>query len=67
MKLPPKKVKHIEKRVVDGVEQQVEFEEVCKKLFLFADTVVRRKRKNPASLLVIITRFPHPRRHLPTC
>ncbi|KAF9488678.1 hypothetical protein BDN71DRAFT_1512838 [Pleurotus eryngii] len=46
MKLPPKKVKRIEKRVVDGVKQQVEVEvevnveEVRKKLFLFADTIV---------------------------
>ncbi|KAF9488679.1 hypothetical protein BDN71DRAFT_1435968 [Pleurotus eryngii] len=44
MKLPPKKVKHLEKRVINGVEQQVEVEveveEVRKKLFLFADTVV---------------------------
>ncbi|KAL0961317.1 hypothetical protein HGRIS_006275 [Hohenbuehelia grisea] len=45
MQVPAKKVKKVVKQVVDGVEQSVEVEvdEEPKRLFLFADTVVRRK------------------------
>jgi hypothetical protein len=46
MQLPPKKVKKIERQIVDGEEQDVEIEvevhEERKRLFLFAPTVIMR-------------------------
>lgn len=46
MKFPPKKEKRIVKKIVDGVERDVEVEvevdEILKKLFCFAPKVVLR-------------------------